>query len=327
MDAELYNKLITITEEEQKILDGAANIDKDIYFTPWEQNEGPIGENYVVDAAKLMQKGRMIEIRRHIRFAHFPAHTHNYVELVYMYSGQSRHILNNEDLIELKQGELLFLNQHAVQEILPAGKEDIAVNFIILPQFFDRAIAMMGSNNILKEFLINSLTGKDAKTSYIHFKVSDILPIQNLMENMIWNLVEKKKQTNVINETTMGLVLMNLSSFAEEISDESFGGYEQQLVFACLKYIQEHYPYASLDELCSALGEQNYYISRILKKYTGSNFKELLQKRKLEQASYLLLNTTLTTARIMEEVGYDNSSYFHKKFKEYYGMTPKEYRC
>ena len=54
----------------------------------------------------------------------------------------------------LQEGDLLFLNQNAVQEILPAGRDDIAVNFIVLPEFFDTAFFMMGEEeNMLKDFL------------------------------------------------------------------------------------------------------------------------------------------------------------------------------
>ena len=42
-------------------------------------------------------------------------------------------------------GELLILNQHARHENLVAWEEDIAVNFIILPQFFETTLGMMGS--------------------------------------------------------------------------------------------------------------------------------------------------------------------------------------
>lgn len=31
-------------------------------------------------------------------------------------------------------------------------------------------------------------------------------------------------------------------------------------------------------------------------------------------------------AEIIRMVGYDNNSYFHRKFKERYGLSPKEYR-
>ncbi len=55
------------------------------------------------------------------------------------------------------------------QEILPAGERDIAVNFIILPEFFDRTLPMMERENILRDFLVSSLSSNSALTSYLHF--------------------------------------------------------------------------------------------------------------------------------------------------------------
>ena len=55
-----------------------------------------------------------------------------------MCQGTTTHILNGSKVI-LEAGDLLFLNQNAEQEILPAGEQDIAVNFIVLPEFFDTA--------------------------------------------------------------------------------------------------------------------------------------------------------------------------------------------
>ena len=50
-----------------------------------------------------------------------------------------------------------------------------------------------------------------------------------------------------------------------------------------------------------------------------------MQKR-LTQAAYLLTTTKLAVEDIVAAVGYDNNSYFHRIFKERYGMTPKKYR-
>ena len=325
MNEYLLSKLKETTEEEAEILAGKQEIDANLYISPGTISDYPSAKNFVIDAKRLLEKGRLIEIRRHTRFAHFPTHKHNYVELVYMYTGKTTHFLNGNDELVLETGDLLFLNQNATQEILPADADDVAVNFIILPEFFDQAIRMLPEQNVLRDFLISALSG-DGAFSYIHFKAKDILPIQNLMENMIWNLVEKKKETNQINLATMNLVIMNLASFATEINNSQPEQLEQRLVFAALKYIETHYKNGTLQELAEELQEPTYYISRLLKKHTESNFKELLQKRKLQQAAYLLSNTTLTTERIMEAIGYDNSSYFHRKFKETYGMSPKTYR-
>lgn len=312
----LYH-LQKITPEEQLILDGHQNIRKDLYTSQ---------KDFIIDSKKLLEKGRLIEIRPHTRFAHFPKHRHNYVEMIYMCSGTTTHIINDTDRIVLKEGDLLLLNQNATQEILPASENDIAVNFIILPEFFDRPFSMMEQENVLRDFLVSTLSQDNTISSYLHFQAKDLLPVQNLMENMIWTLIHKKSGTNTINQTTMGLLFMNLSLFTDTINRSHPNQFDQNLVFSVLKYIETHYKSGTLSDVASELKQPTYSISRLLKKHTGSNFKELLQQRKLQQAAYLLSQTQLSVEAIMNAIGYDNSSYFYRKFREKYGTSPKEYR-
>ena len=71
-----------------------------------------------------------------------------------MCQGTTTHIVNGNQVV-LEQGDLLFLNQNAVQEILPAGEYDIAVNFIVLPEFFNTAFSMIGAEeNQLKDLSV-----------------------------------------------------------------------------------------------------------------------------------------------------------------------------
>ncbi len=317
MQQDLLAQLQKITEEEQAILDGRQDVQKELYTS---------GRGFVIDSRKLLRKGRLIEIRPHTRFVHFPRHSHNYVEMVYMCSGSTTHIINDRDRITLQKGDLLFLNQNATQEILPAGKNDIAVNFIILPEFFDHAFSMIERENILHDFLISVLSQDSSLSSYLHFQAKDILPVQNLIENMIWTLLHKKAGTNTINQTTMGLLFLNLSMFTDTINQDDPNQYEQNLVFSVLKYIETHYKNGSLTEVAEEMKQPAYFISRLLKKYTDSNFKELLQQRKLQKAAYLLSQPPLTVDAVMENIGYDNSSYFYRKFREKYGCSPRKYR-
>jgi len=74
------------------------------------------------------------------------------------------------------------------------------------------------------------------------------------------------------------------------------------------------------------MGYDVYWLSREIKKCTGKTYKELLQERRMNQACYLLTNSKLAVSDIIESVGYDNTSYFYRKFRERYGMSPKEYR-
>mgnify|MGYP002223890180 CR=1 FL=1 len=79
-----------------------------------------------------------------------------------MCQGTTTHILNGSRVV-LEEGDLLFLNQNVEQEILPAGEQDIAVNFIVLPEFFDTAFSMMDmeEENALKEFLVGGIVWEE----------------------------------------------------------------------------------------------------------------------------------------------------------------------
>ena len=130
---EILNKIMPITDEERSILNGAG-VDKSIYTT----HGGSI-----IRHSKLLSDGQLIRIRTHTRFVHFPEHTHDYIEAVYMCAGETTHIINGKK-IYLHEGELLFLGQNAKQEIMPAGEKDIAVNFIIQPSFFIKLLKCSG---------------------------------------------------------------------------------------------------------------------------------------------------------------------------------------
>ena len=242
-----------------------------------------------------------------------------------MCQGVTSHIVDGIN-VTLRAGELLFLNQNAVQEIMPAGEHDIAVNFIILPEFFDTAFEMMGAEeNLLQDFLISCLRSDTGYQRFLHFQVADVLPIQNLVENMVWTLLNNQPNKRSINQITMGLLFLQLMHYTDKIHSGN-NTYEQELVLTVLRYIDENYRDGKLKELAALMGYDIYWLSRAIKKLTGKTYKELLQIKRLNQASFLLLNTKLTANDISVAIGYDNTSYFYRIFKMYYGVSPREYR-
>ena len=316
MNQELLQALSPITEEEREILQGRQEIDKTLYFGTKE---------LVIDSHKMLEHGKLISVRPHTRFVHFPKHRHNYVEVIYMCQGMTKHIVDGIN-VTLRAGELLFLNQNAVQEIMPAGEDDIAVNFIILPEFFDTAFEMMGAEeNLLQDFLISCLRADTGYQRFLHFQVADVLPVQNLVENMVWTLLNNQPNKRSINQITMGLLFLQLMHYTDKIHPGN-NTYEQELILKVLRYIDENYRDGELRELAALIGYDIYWLSRTIKKLTGKTYKELLQIKRLNQASFLLLNTKLTANDISVAIGYDNTSYFYRIFKTYYGVSPREYR-
>ena len=316
MQLALLDHLKKITEEEQKILDGVEEVDRDLYTSRGD---------FTVDSAKMLSEGKLIAVRTHTRFIHFPAHRHHFIEVLYVCLGQLTNVIGGREVV-IRKGELLFLNQFTRHEILPAGKDDIAINFMILPEFFDVAYTMAGNNNVLADFLVNVLRQDEERGEYLHFRVSEVLQIQNLLENMIYSLVTGNGDQNRINQTTMGLIFLYLLESVQYVEMRVPNQYENMISMTTLDYIEQQYRTATLTELCAKLNLPMHVLSKMIKKNTGFNFKELLQRKRLNKAVELMCETDLPVSDIIAAVGYENGSYFHRVFKERYHMTPRAFR-
>ena len=316
MQQALLDHLRKITEEEQRILDGASEVDQGLYTS---------GKDFTVDSAKMLEEGKLIAVRTHTRFVHFPSHRHNFIEVLYVCEGSLINIIGGKQVV-IEAGELLFLNQFTRHEILPAGKNDIAINFMILPEFFDVAYTMAGSNNILADFLVHVLRQNEEKGEYLHFRVAEVLQIQNLLENMIYSLVTGKGDQNRINQTTMGLIFLYLLDSVQYAEMRVPNQYENMIAMTTLDYIEQSYKTATLTELCVKLHLPMHVLSKMIKKNTGFNFKELLQRKRMNKAIELMCETELPISDIIAAVGYENGSYFHRVFREKYHVTPRAFR-
>ncbi|MCL1951091.1 MAG: AraC family transcriptional regulator [Turicibacter sp.] len=315
MREKLIEQLSKVTAEEQAFLDGGAGIDYGLY-----------GQQGLIESDKLLKSGKLVEIRPHIRFAHFPPHRHDYIEMVYMLKGSTTHVVNGRELV-LEEGDILFLNTRAVQEIKPAGAMDIAINFIILPEFFNSMVTLLdGEKSPFHDFLMDSLMGTSANADYLYFNVALVGTIQNLVENLLHRIQSADGSKHQIIGKTMGLLFLELMHHTDFIAFEH-SDVRDRLVMDVLKYIDLHYQEATLTELAHRLNYDLYWLSKEIKKQSKKTFKQLLKEKRLSVAKHLLKNSTLTIDEIIALVGYENTSYFYRLFRESYGESPGEFRA
>ena len=313
MNDTIIEKLSVITDEERRILEGGTAIDRSLYMD---------GSRDVISGDKLLPPGKVITIRPHTRFIDFPEHTHDYVEMVYMCRGETRHTVNGTDIL-LKEGELLMLGQNARQSIRAASERDIAANFIVRPEFFAGTLQYLGEEETpLRKFIIACLTGEN-ETGFLLFHVAGILPIQNLIENLLYTLIEEIPNKRGIQQMTMGLLFSQLMNHTEALE---FQSEEQNVIMTVLRYAEEHYRDGSLAEIADTLGYEMTSLSRLIKQKTGRNYTDLIQEKRMSQAAWLLRNTDMRVDDIGISVGYENISYFHRLFAKTYGTSPKKYR-
>ncbi len=68
------------------------------------------------------------------------------------------------------------------------------------------------------------------------------------------------------------------------------------------------------------------YLSSLFKKETGMTLTEYVNRKRIDQAIFLLNSSTLQIQIIAQRCGIPDVNYFTKTFKKYIGKTPREYR-
>lgn len=313
---EIYEQLVYFTDEEIDNLNGIDTIDKSIYLNP---------NSNVIDCNKLLEKNQQISVRKHSRFIKYPKHKHNYIELMYVYSGSMTNNFDDQS-ITINEGDLLLLNQNIEHSIEFCGQDDIIFNFIIRIEFFEFLSYLVEQENEVVNFLFNALYSVDNNGEFLVFNVSKNEKIRNYIESIITHIYEPELNSQIELKLLVGLLLAELMNKPEQIKSYQGNNFEKLILGSIKTYISTQFKEGSLQKLSKQIRQEDYKISKLIKNKTGHTFKQLIQIERTKAAAKLLRTTDLPIVDIIAEVGYENATYFYKIFKEIYGLTPNEYR-
>ncbi len=313
----LFDKLIDETEEEKAILQNKSLNIKDLYTNT---------QDFIIQSSNFLENDSIM-IRKHTRYIDFPKHSHDYIEMNFVYNGKLTQKIGNTKLT-LKKGELIFLNQHIEHEIKASSHDDIILNFIIQPAFFENIIANVTEDfrdNHVISFLLNSIFDTSNQGEYLYFPVAHVASIQSLLKNILEEMLNKTLFSQTKAKFMMGSLIVELIEHSHLLIQEKETT-NQQFLFEVFHYVEKHYKTASLQRFSAEINRPDYWVSKQIKKLTNTTFKELLQGKRLAVAKAMLAETTYSITTIAEEVGYENISYFYRIFKKKYGKTPKQLR-
>lgn len=320
MKQEILDKLSQITEEEQYILVQNNPLHRSLYT----KSGRFIIERRHISALSFGESTAAVCLRPHPRFRGFPSHTHDYIEMMYVCSGRITHVFGSES-VTLAADDLIVLGKETRHSILAAGEGDLGMNLIISTDLFETLLNSLRQKSQLPVENLERLL-RHGEQNFCVFHASESIAVRNLIESMISTVVCENDVNAYILQQSLGLLLCYLASMAAQrptAAAERGALTVKQKIF---NYIQTSYSTATLTEAAEMLGLSPAYLSRLIEQNFGMGFKAMLMQERFDAACALLHATDLPIGEIINQVGYENSSYFHKEFKKRYGMTPNEYR-
>ena len=157
---------------------------------------------------------------------------------------------------------------------------------------------------------------------YLHFKIEDDCNIRTLLEMMVIEYAHKGEDTQDILKP---LALAFLMQVARQYTFANQRPPADNLSDRIVRYISEHSDKVTLKDIAARFSYHPNYISTLLHRELGKSFSEILLSQRMERAVILLKGTDLAINEIALMLGYSNSSNFYRAFREYYGVSPREY--
>lgn len=254
-------------------------------------------------------------------------HWHNEIEIIYVEEGS---LLFNIDMqpIKITAGQCVFINSEQLHSAYSLDNKPSIHHAIVFDlNILNSSIYDYCQNKYIDPLLnkslsfplfleLNSICGNKALC-----EVLEIIDIYH-KKNLGWELGIKASLLKII---------ANLAQEDKFLKDNTTllipKDYKVQLIKKVLNYIHNNYKKKIyIDKLADQANMNPQYFCRFFKSVTGKTPVNYINHYRIEQAAKLLQTKDVKITEICFNVGFNNFSYFIKKFKEYKNYTPSHYK-
>lgn len=237
-------------------------------------------------------------------------HTHDYYELEMLIGGKVTEIVNGTRYVTEPGGFVLLSKNdtHGVEYI-----EDIAVFLVIKMQ---QEIFSSKLTRILESMdfpIVGRLNEEECEYVGISIekmqKAKDKIRDKELFEDIICGMLEN--------------LMLYIIGINDEIKYSDYAQSKNKNMTDAIVYVRKNYNQdISLKGVAERFGYSYNYFGNRFKEITGKSFVDYLNDMRLLNAFNKIAISDEPLEDISNEVGYENFSYFYRKFKQKYGFTP-----
>ncbi len=258
-------------------------------------------------------------------FSYLPLHWHEQMEFTIIRDGSATYNINLNSY-DIKKGDIIILSPFCLHDInLNNSPSMVSDTFVFSMSMLDIHTADSCSIKYLTPIndglydippiITPSDNGYDELLSLFNELYTTYnnkyVGFELIIKSILFRLINCMFKNNLVHPKT------NISSDNTNIN-------KLKIVLDYIHHnLSNKITVASLAALCSY---SEYYFMNFFKKYTGMTCTQYINAQRLDLAAFYLRNKNISIMDIAMEVGFDNISYFNKRFKETYNMTPKEYR-
>lgn len=253
-------------------------------------------------------------------------HWHHYIEILYIIKGSYQFEINLQKFT-LREGDICILNSGDLHQI--TGECSKTIHDVVL---FDPCILDFSYGDEFQEKCIGPLADKLILLPFVFHRGERnneliLSQVQKLMQTAIerkpgWYFNSKLQVLDIISQIYQAGLMLPTDSVQTYEDRQKIQHYK-----LVVSYMEENYnKQITLQNLADTIPCNSQYLCRFFKDIAGVSPIQYLISLRLNRACYLLEHTSKSILEVALDCGFDNVSYFIRKFKEIKGCTPKKYR-
>jgi AraC-like DNA-binding protein len=252
---------------------------------------------------------------------------HDYLEIGYIADGRGFLNVGNRKYA-VKKDDLVVLGNFEVHTYTTGKNQSFD---LIVMYFLPELIFSPGSLNIDFEYLKPFYFRSENFSNIIHSEKMDCSIILNLLEKIYNVSVQKKRNFKLEIKLFLTEILLNIVNYYEKPGIKRSANYSKKVkdlnrLKDLISFIQKEYQNnITLGEAAGMVGMSVHYFCKFFKKVIGKTFTNYVLSIRIDRAKELLLSEKISTTDIAFKVGFENLSYFYRKFKKFTGFCPGEF--
>lgn len=148
--------------------------------------------------------------------------------------------------------------------------------------------------------------------------------IKNLLENLLLEIQEKKNHYSYAANLLLKQILIEINRFLLPVNSEA--GQHDSIMIA-IRYIEQYFLTEIDMQQLAKIAQYSYHRFRhIFKQKMGVSPKQYILKKRIVYAKKQLLETNVSITELSYACGFCSTSQFIKTFKEFFDITPQQYR-
>lgn len=250
-------------------------------------------------------------------------HSHAFVELAIIFSGQSTHMLNGV-ISPVRTGDVFIFGEGDVHEFMNC--HDLDLGYIMInPQSITQVAQLLQSVSP-PDSAITKQAVNPRRLMQGHYWVGheDL----NYLASLLMQL-KAECLTRGIGFESLSIALLVqilIVILRSKTGEPVLSGRAMLAVDEVIWEMERRYSERlTLDDLAVLATLSKDQCIRAFKKATGLPPIQYLNRLRIQKAARLLQDTRLSVAEVANAVGFPDSNYFSRQFKKYLGMSPTKY--